>query len=65
MINGTNFQEFRNTSSNTTEHTVDSLSPKIVYCFSIAAETSVGTGPFSDTIMQETDFEPSKLLRFV
>ena len=41
--------------SQTTQLTVESLVPNGLYAFAVAAQTSVGTGPFSMTIMQRTD----------
>ena len=41
--------------SQTTQLTVESLVPNGLYAFAVAAQTSLGTGPFSMTIMQRTD----------
>ena len=54
-----NTQESYNIStSNTTELSVDSLTPDSEYVFAVAAQTVIGIGPFSGAITQQT--KPSK-----
>lgn len=41
--------------SNTTNRTVENLTPYTVYSFAVAAETSLGNGPFSDPVSVQTE----------